>query len=63
MKTLTTHPEMMTVICNIQDMNERIDKSYNKFKDFRRLAQRDESDLYNEQDNLIVLYNDSLKTN
>ena len=63
MKVLRLKPELMTVIINIQMMNEKINKSYNPFKDFSRLELRSESELYDEQDSLINLYNDSLKTN
>ena len=61
MKTLTKNPEFMTVICNIQIMNEKINPKYNSIKDFKRLNNLSVLDLYDEQDRIIKLYNNTFK--
>ena len=61
MKTLKTNPDLMTVICNIQAMNEKIDPSYNGCNDFKRLEKLTENELYNMQDELIPAYNNAVK--
>jgi len=61
MKTLQKNPEFMTVIINIQMINEKITPGYDKFKDFKRLDNLSILDLYEEQDKTIKLYNDTFK--
>jgi hypothetical protein len=62
MKTFTKNPEFMTVICNIQMMNEKINPLYNSIKDFKRLNNLTVLDLYEEQDETIKKYNQTFKS-
>ena len=57
-------PYLMTVVCNIQDMRAKINpKYYDRIEDFKNLEKMDEDELYQLQDELIHLYNESLKSN
>ena len=57
MKALQKDPAFMTVICNIQTMNEKINSNYDRIKDFKRLNNLSVLDLYNEQDRVVIEYN------
>jgi hypothetical protein len=61
MKTLQKNPESMTVIINIQMMNEKINPKYNRIRDFKRLNNLSVLDLYEEQDKTIIEYNKTFK--
>ena len=64
-KTLKTNPELMTVICNIIAMKEKIDKNFNQHVQFdywhRRYEHMTEDELYKIQLELIDLYNLTFK--
>lgn len=53
--------EAMTVIINIQCMNTKINENYNTIEDFYNLQWKNIDDLRQMQDNLIPLYNESIK--
>lgn len=52
----------MDSICNIQNMNEVINMSYNRIKDFKRLEKMSYDELFEEQNNLIPQYNEALRS-
>ncbi len=58
--TLKTNPELMTVIVNVQMMRTKIHGGYNPAEDFESLSNLTETELYELQDALIPLYNNSL---
>ena len=62
MKTLKNAPYLMTVICNIQNMNRYIHgKVYDSTKEFKKLEKLTEDQLYTMQENLIPEYNNAVK--
>jgi hypothetical protein len=58
---LNKNPELMTVICNIQAMNQRINPNYKWDKDFKRLEKMTGKELRKEQNELVPLYNATFK--
>ena len=60
--TTKNHPELITVICNIQAMKEKIYPGYDRFSDFRNLDQLTGEQLHRLQDRLIPVYNKAIKT-
>lgn len=57
MRTLKEYPQLMGRIINIQNMNEKINLNYDRIKDFKRLEKMTDSQLWDEQNNLIPEYN------
>ena len=56
-------PYLMTVVCNIQIMRTKINPEYyDSIKDFKNLEKLTEDELHQLQDELIPLYNESLKS-
>jgi hypothetical protein len=58
MNTLKTNPELMTVICNIQAMEAKINNGNTPFS---KLEKMNSDQLYDRQNELIPFYNASLK--
>lgn len=50
-------PSLMGRICNIQSLHMYIDKEYDWEGDFKRLYKASEEELWNEQNELLVKYN------
>ena len=55
--TLADCPELMGVICNIQNIAEKCIPDYDRFAHFESLKHMESQDLHNLQDALISPYN------
>lgn len=60
MQTLKNNPELMIVICNIQNLKSKIYSDYDPYSDFKNLEKLTSDQLYNLQDQLIPEYNKAL---